>query len=116
MSIAMIILEILVGLAFLGSSSQKLTGSKSQKQDFERFGYPVWFMYLTGVLELTGAIGMFIGIFVPVWGALAGLLLAAVMAGAVTTHIRVKDPVGKMAPASVLLVLALAVSAIYFLV
>ena len=116
MSVVMIVLMILVGLAFLASGGQKLAGSEGQKKDFNRFGYPQWFMYLTGVLEITGAIGMFIGVFVPVWGALAGLLLAVVMAGAVTTHIRVKDSVQNMAPASVLLVLALAVSVIYFLV
>jgi uncharacterized membrane protein YphA (DoxX/SURF4 family) len=115
MGIAMMVLEVLVGLAFLGAGGQKLAGAKSQKADFERFGYPSWFMYLTGAIELTGAVGMFVGVFVPVWGALAGLWLGAVMAGAIATHLRVKDPLGKMAPPAVLLLLAVTVSAIYFL-
>ncbi len=65
-------------------------------------------------MEITGAIGMLAGIFVPVVGALAGLWLAAVMLGALFTHLRIKDSASKMAPALVFLVLVLAVSAIRF--
>lgn len=102
--------------AFLGAGVQKLAGAKDQKDLFKRSGYPMWFMYLTGILELTGAVGMFAGVFAPVWGALAGLLLAAVMIGAVSSHLRAGDPVGNLAPPSVLLILALAVSATSFFV
>jgi hypothetical protein len=117
MGVTMIVLEVLLGLAFLGFGGMKVSGNEKQKQEFKRFGYPLWFMHLTGLLELTGAFGMLAGVFLaPMWGAVAGLLLAAVMVGAIATHIRVKDPVGKLVPPSVLLVLALAVSAIYFFV
>lgn len=115
MGTATIVLMIVVGLAFLAAGGQKLAGSESLKKDFRRFGYPVWFMYLTGALEVMGAVGMFVGVFVPVLGALAGLLLLGVMTGAVASHIRVGDPVKNVVPASVLGVLALAVSLIYFL-
>ena len=114
MSVWIMVLMGLVGLAFLATGGQKLAGSESLQKDFRRFGYPQWFMYLTGALEVTGAVGMFVGIFAPLWGALGGLLLAAVMAGAVATHIRVGDPTKNIAPASVLGLLALAVSLVYF--
>ena len=115
MEITTIVIQILLGLAFLGASDSKLAGVKSQRADFGRFGYPQWFMFLTGILELTGALGMIVGVFLPLWRAPAGLLLAAVMGGAVLTHVRVRDPAKKMMPAAVLFLLGLAVIAIYFL-
>ena len=114
MQILAIILQVLLGLAFLMSGGPKLVGSEEMVKDFERFGYPRWFLYVTGAVEITGAIGMFAGIFLPVVGALAGLWLAAVMLGALFTHLRIKDPASKMVPALVLLMLVLAVSAIRF--
>lgn len=55
------------------------------------------------------------GVFAPVWGALAGLLLAGVMTGAIVSHVRIGDSVSSFAPTSVLLVFSLAVSSIHFL-
>jgi putative oxidoreductase len=115
MEIATIVLQILLGLAFLAAGGSKLAGAQSQKGEFKRFGYPLWFMYLTGILESIGALGMIVGVFSPVWKVPAGLLLAAVMVGAILTHVRVKDPDKKLMPATVLFLLALAVIAIYFL-
>ncbi len=115
MEFATIVLQILLGLAFLGAGGSKLAGAQSQKNDFKRFGYPPWFMYLTGILELIGALGMIVGVFLPVWKVPTGLLLAVVMVGAILTHVRVKDPDKKLMPATVLFLLALAVIAIYFL-
>jgi uncharacterized membrane protein YphA (DoxX/SURF4 family) len=82
MQILAIILQVLLGLAFLGAGGQKLAASEEMVNDFERFGYPRWFLYATGAVEITGAIGMLAGIFVPLVGALAGMWLAAVMLGA----------------------------------
>ena len=114
MQILAIILQVLLGLAFLGAGGQKLAASEEMVNDFERFGYPRWFLYATGAVEITGAIGMLAGIFVPLVGALAGMWLAAVMLGALFTHLRTKDSASKMVPALVLLVLVLAVSTIHF--
>lgn len=114
MQILAIILQVLLGLVFLGAGGQKLAGSEEMVNDFERFGYPRWFLYVTGAVEITGAIGMLAGIFLPVVGALAGLWLAAVMLGAIFTHLRLKDSASKMVPALVLVVLVLAVSVIRF--
>lgn len=114
MQILAIILQVLLGLAFLGAGGQKLAASEEMVNDFERFGYPRWFLYITGAVEITGAIGMLAGVFLPVVGALAGLWLAAVMLGALFTHLRTKDSASKMVPALVLLVLVLAVSTINF--
>lgn len=49
---------------------------------FERWGYPVWFMFLIGFLECLGAILVLI----PRTAAYGGLIIAIVMAGALITR------------------------------
>ncbi len=109
MQIVAIVLEVLLGLAFLGAGGPKLAGAKGQKEMFTHLGYPEWFLYVAGAVEVFGGLGMLAGIFSPLWALLAGLLLAAQMIGALVSHARAKDPTGRLAPASVLLALALAV-------
>lgn len=109
MQILAVVLEILLGLAFLGAGGQKLAGAESQKEMFRHLKYPGWFMYAAGAVELVGGLGMLAGLFSPLLAVLAALLLTAQMAGAVISHARVGDSAGKMAPASVLLVLAVVV-------
>ncbi len=63
-------------------------------------------MLVTGAVEIIGALGMLVGIFVPTLAVLAGLLLAATMVGAFLTLIRTKDPLVKMVPPIVLFTLS----------
>ncbi len=49
---------------------------------FERWGYPVWFMFLIGFLECLGAIL----ILIPRTGAYGGTILAVIMTGAFITR------------------------------
>ena len=109
MGVLTVILQVALGLAFLGAGGSKLAGARQMKDDFDRFGYPRWFMRFTGVVETTGALGVLVGVFAPVLAVLGGLLLAATMVGALFTHVRVKDPGSKMAPPATLLVLAIIV-------
>jgi len=77
------ILSIIFAVLFVMSGGFKLAGAEMQAQNFDRWGYPVWFMYLTGVLEIVGAAL----IFMPktrFWG---GLLLCIIMVGALGTHV-----------------------------
>lgn len=50
---------------------------------FANWGYPAWFVTVTGALEILGAIGLLI----PVLRGPAGIALATFMVGAVATHI-----------------------------
>lgn len=109
MEVLTIVLQVILGLVFLGAGGSKLAGAQQMVEMFEHFKYPRWFMYFTGVVEVTGALGVLAGIFVPVLALLGGLLLAATMTGALITHVRVKDPVSMMVPPAILLVLAIAV-------
>jgi uncharacterized membrane protein YphA (DoxX/SURF4 family) len=106
MGILTVILQVVLGLAFLGTGGSKLGGAQQMKDDFDRFGYPRWFMLVTGAIEVVAALGVLAGIFVPVLAVLGVLLIAAVMVGAIATHVRMKDPGSKIAPPAVLLTLA----------
>jgi len=77
------ILTYLLAVIFLASGAAKLIGLPFETEAFARWGYPVEFMYLTGVLELAGAVGLLL----PRLSALAALCLAALMLGAVGTHV-----------------------------
>lgn len=100
------ILQVLLGLAFLGAGGQKLAGADQMVDDFDRFRYPRWFMYVTGAIETTGALGMLVGLARPLVVPFAGMLLAATMTGALATHMRMKDPAQKMVPPTILLTLS----------
>ena len=54
---------------------------------------------------------MLTGLFRPAIIPVAGLLLSATMAGALATHVRLKDPAKNMAPPAALLLVAVAVLA-----
>ncbi|MGB3682638.1 MAG: DoxX family protein [Rubrobacteraceae bacterium] len=109
MGVLTVILQVVLGLAFLGAGGSKLAGARQMKGDFDRFGYPRWFMYFTGGLETVAALGVLAGIFVPVLALLGGLLLVATMVGAIATHVRMKDPGSKIASPAILLSLAIIV-------
>lgn len=70
-------------LVFALSGSAKLAGLPFEVQAFERWGYAPWFMYLTGLLEVAGAIGLLVR---PL-ASLAATCLALLMTGAIATHI-----------------------------
>ena len=69
--IAIRVLRVLLGLAFLTIGVAKLTGTLSTVETFEAFGWGQWFRYFTGLLDLTGALL----VLVPRWTFYGALLL-----------------------------------------
>src|SRR5215217_2912541 len=86
-------LQVLLSLAFLASAILKLAGAADDMR--EHLEIAPWFWILTALVEIVGA---------------AGLLVAALMGGALVAHLRAGDPFTSMVPAAVYLVLALAVA------
>jgi putative oxidoreductase len=78
-------LQVLVALAFAAAAAGKLLGSADMIAVFDAVGVGQWFRYLTGLLELLGALLLI----VPGRAAFGSVLLAAVMAGAVVAHLTV---------------------------
>lgn len=79
----LLILNIVIAVIFLLSGGAKLAGLEFEIVAFERWGYPLWFMYLTGFLEVLGGVGLL----VKRISALASGCLAMLMVGAISTHV-----------------------------
>ena len=83
--------------AFIAAGGAKLAGVRQMVDIFEQIGVGQWFRYLTGALEITGAL-LILTPRSAFWGA---LLLVCVMTGAVVTHLAIIG--GNPVPAMVLL-------------
>lgn len=83
-------------------------------QEFRHYGLPDWLRDTVGILKLALALLLLIGIGRAPFAAVGGLGIAALMACAFITHVRVKNPPAKMLPCLSLLVLSLAIAFINF--
>ncbi len=114
MSILIIVIQVVLGLLFLVIGSMALVGKKELVEAFRHFGYPQWFRVVTGSLEVLGGLGLIIGIWVPWLAALASTGLALVMLGAILTHVRIREPLQKVALPLVMGALAILVAVSYW--
>ncbi|MDG2144029.1 MAG: DoxX family protein [Planctomycetota bacterium] len=89
--------------AFLGYGMACLV-SDALVTEFERYGLPR-FRMLIGFLEIVGALGLLVGLFVPVVTAPAAAGLSFLMLGGVMTRIRIRDSLLLMLPAIVLMLM-----------
>lgn len=90
-------LKVLAGLAFLAAGFAKLSGAEMMVATFDAVGVGQWFRYVTGAIEVLGAIALFVPA-VRVYGA---ALLAMTMVGAILAHLLILGP--SAVPALVLL-------------
>jgi len=95
--------QVLVAAAFLAAGGAKLADDPSMVAVFDQVGIGQWFRYMTGAVEITGAVL----ILVPKTVIFGAALLACTMAAAVSTHLAVIG--GNSLPAIVLLSLNLLV-------
>ena len=73
-------------------------------EEFKQFGLPEWLRDLVGILKLTFALMLLIGIDRAPMAVGGGLGIAILMAAAFVTHLRVGNPLFKMLPSLALLV------------
>ncbi|MEH2481590.1 putative oxidoreductase [Nitrobacteraceae bacterium AZCC 2146] len=99
-SISLWAVRALLALAFAAAGTAKLYGVPMLVEEFEHIGLGQWFRYLTGTLEILGAVV----ILVPSRAAFGALLLVCIMIGAIFTHLFVIG--GSPVPALLLLVLS----------
>ena len=88
------------------STSWRGGDADNMKEEFEAYGLPEWFMKVVGFLKITFAVMLLAGIFYPMLVNPAAIGMAVLMAGAVSMHIKVKDPLKKSFPAFTFLVLS----------
>jgi uncharacterized membrane protein YphA (DoxX/SURF4 family) len=77
------VLQIASALMFFFVGGSKLAGTEQMVGLFNVIGIGQWFRYLTGGLEVVGAIALLI----PALAGLGAALLALVMIGAIATHL-----------------------------
>lgn len=115
MHILGIIAQIIVGLGILNvwvirfnnSTGYRGGDAQNMREEFAAYGLPAWFMYLTGVLKITFAIMLLVGIWFESLVLPAAIGLGILMAGAIAMHIKVKDPPKKALPAIVVFLLCI---------
>jgi uncharacterized membrane protein YphA (DoxX/SURF4 family) len=94
------IIRIILSIIFLLSGGAKLASLQFEILAFERWGYPLWFMYFIGAVEVAGGICLMLN-----WlAALASAGLAAMMVGALVTHIKFNEW-GMLAVATTILIM-----------
>ena len=94
------IVSILLAIAFLITGGMKLAGVAKVVADFETYSFPAGSHYVVGLIEVIGAVGLFVRPFAKY----AAFLLVVISIGAVSTHV-IFPPIQDGIPALVLLVL-----------
>lgn len=74
--------------------------ARTMAEEFRLYGLPDWFRHLIRALKLGCGALVFLGIWFPLAAVVAGSLLAALMAGAIAMHVKIKDPWVKSVPAT----------------
>lgn len=96
-------LRILLTAAFVMAGGAKLAGAEMMVQTFDAVGFGQWFRYVTGLIEVSAAIMLWI----PAARLIGAALLAVTMVGAVLAHLLILGP--SAVPAIVLGIMATAV-------
>src|ERR1700735_24943 len=79
------VLQGLAAFAFLAAGGSKLARAPGRVELFAKIGAGQWFRFLTGTLEVIGAVALL----VPRAAFYGAVLLATVMIGAIVTHLAV---------------------------
>ncbi len=89
-----------LALLFVMSGGMKFTGAEEMVAKFAEWGYPGWFLYVVGVVEVGGALMLLF----PKLRFFGGALLSVTMVGAAATHVAAGE-YAQSIPAAVLFVL-----------
>lgn len=106
------VLSVVLGIAFLGAGGTKVANVGPHEAEFPRYRLPAVdpqrARVLVGLIELVAGVLLIIAaIAASTAVAVAGAIIVILsMIGAVSTHARIGDPPPRMAPATVLGVLA----------
>ena len=114
MNIALVILATLLGLVTAFSAFGKFSNNAKAVEMLHKLGLTDDKIRMLGAVEVAGALGLLIGIWIPILGQLAALGFVLYFLGALIMHVRSKDAAKDMAPALVLLILSIIVTILQF--
>ena len=112
MSNVLVIVAVLLGIAALGSAFGKLSRNPKVVESMHSVGVTDPQMRGLAVLEILGALGLLLGIWLPWLGVLAAACLTLYFLGAVVSHLRAKQGLKEVAAPIALTVLALITTAL----
>ncbi|HTF07338.1 MAG TPA: DoxX family protein [Asanoa sp.] len=113
MFIAAAILSVLLALAFAFVGASKVfTAADKMLAGLGRLGLSVRLIRLIGALEMLGAAGLVIGLWIGPLGIAAAIGLALLMIGAAIYHIRARDTAKQTMSPLIMLVLSATVVAL----
>ncbi|MFF4811109.1 DoxX family protein [Micromonospora chersina] len=101
MTIAAAVLAVLLALVFLALGTAKILALQPMRALAAEAGFTVVAYRRIGLLEVAGAVGLLIGLFAPLIGALAAAGLLLLLTGALVVHLRKGDGPQRYAPALV---------------
>jgi len=105
-SVVLVIVAALLGIAAAGSAVQKLRRAPMVVETMHSVGVPDRMIPVLAVLELAGAAGLLVGIWLPALGVAAAAGLTLYFLGAAIAHARTKAPAKDALPAVALLILS----------
>ncbi|MDO8223890.1 DoxX family protein [Bacillus cabrialesii] len=106
----MIFVIMKIGLAafMLAGGIIKVFRVPFQVEHWRHYQYPLWFLTVTGILEIAGALAMTVGIWNRYAAFGAGALFVVLMAGAVHAHMfRARQSVFMTIPAMICLIVSI---------
>ena len=107
------VLSVVLGVAFIGAGGTKVANVGPHEAEFPRYRLPIvqpqMARVVVGLTELAAAVLLLIAAITSstALAVVGAVIVILTMIGAVATHIRIGDPPGKMAPATVLGALAI---------
>lgn len=113
------VFQVIVGLGLLNvwliraGNATAYRGGDAQnlKEEFATYGLPSAVFYIVGGLKIVSGVLLLTGLaFAPVV-APAAAVVAILMAGALTMHLKVGDPASKSVPATLMLLMSAAICA-----
>lgn len=114
------VLQLVVGLGLLNvwlvrpksATAYRGGSATSLKEEFAVYGLPDFAFYVVGALKVTAAVILIVGVRVDLPVSIAAGVVAALMVGALLMHLKVRDPIKRAAPATVMLVMCSAIVAL----
>jgi uncharacterized membrane protein YphA (DoxX/SURF4 family) len=108
------VLQLVVGLGLLNvwliranaSTAYRGGTAQSLKEEFAEYGLPEWMFLLVGALKIVAGIALIVGLWMPRLVLPAAGVVVVLMVGALTMHVKVKDPWIKSLPAFLMLLMS----------
>ena len=91
MFFACVVISVVLALALVGSAMAKLTKQEKVVVPITDIGVPPSWLPILAGLEILGAVGLIVGLFVPVIGIAAAIGVILYFVGAVIAHVRAGD-------------------------